>query len=53
MAYLFDTNHCIYLMNAWNSPEEKLSPQERNTIAAFNSMRNEVIYMSEASVGEL
>ena len=53
MAYLFDTNHCIYLMNAWNAPEEKLSPQERNTVVAFNRMRNEVIYMSEASVGEL
>lgn len=53
MAYLFDTNHCIYLMNGWNTPEDKLSPQERHTIMAFNSRREEVVYMSEASVGEL
>lgn len=53
MAYLFDTNHCIYLMNAWNTPEDKLSSHERQTIFTFNSKRDEVVYMSEASVGEL
>ena len=53
MAYLFDTNHCIYLMNGWNAPEHKLSPQEKCTVTAFNSRREEVLYMSEASVGEL
>lgn len=53
MAYLFDTNHCIYLMNGWGSPEHKLTPQERNTLAAFCRLRNDVIYMSEVSVGEL
>ena len=53
MPYLYDTNHCIYLMNGWNTPEDKLSPAERNTITAFNRLQNDVIYMSEASVGEL
>ena len=53
MAYVFDTNHCIYLMNAWNTPEERLSSCERHTITAFNRLKDEVIYMSEASVGEL
>jgi tRNA(fMet)-specific endonuclease VapC len=53
MAYLFDTNHCIYLMNGWNSPEHKLSPQEQYAVTTYNSRREEVLYMSEASVGEL
>ena len=53
MAYLFDTNHCIYLMNGWNTPEDKLSECERNTITAFRRLKDDVIYMSEASVGEL
>ncbi len=53
MAYLFDTNHCIYLMNGWNTPEEHLSDRERNTVRTFNRLKDDVIYMSEASVGEL
>lgn len=53
MAYLFDTNHCIYLMNGWNAPEDKLSAAERNTVAAFYRLTDDVSYMSEASVGEL
>jgi predicted nucleic acid-binding protein len=53
MAYLFDTNHCIYLMNGWNAPEEERSSEEHNTVLAFNRLSNDVVYMSEASVGEL
>ena len=53
MAYLFDTNHCIYLMNGWNSPESDLTTQERNTVESFKRIENDVIYMCEASVGEL
>lgn len=53
MPYLFDPNHCIYLMNGWNTPEEKLSAYERNTVTAFHHLQDDVIYMSEASVGEL
>jgi len=53
MAYLFDTNHCIYLMNGWNNPESNLSPQERNTVESFKRIENDVIYICEASVGEL
>ena len=53
MPYLFDTNHCIYIMNGWNAPEERLSPEERRTIEMFNSKRGDIVYMSEASVGEL
>lgn len=53
MAYLFDTNHCIYLMNGWNNPKSNLTPQERNTVEYFKRIENDVIYMCEASVGEL
>jgi len=52
MAYLFDTNHCIYLMNGWGSPAHRVTPQERNTVTAFGGIRN-AVYMSEVSVGEL
>lgn len=51
--YLFDTNHCIYLMNGWGQPSDRLTPQERNTATAFRRIGNEVVYMSEASLGEL
>lgn len=53
MACLFDTNHCIYLMNGWNTPIAKLSECEQNTITAFHHTKDNVIFMSEASVGEL
>ena len=53
MPYVFDTNHCIYLMNGWNTPDDKRSPEERNTVSAFHRMQRDVVYMSEASVGEL
>ena len=38
MAYLFDTNHCIYLMNGWNKPESKLLKEECNTVKAFKKI---------------
>ena len=40
-------------MNGWNNPESKLSPQERNTVESFKRIENDVIYICEASVGEL
>ena len=52
MAYLLDTNHCIYLMNGWNKPKNLLSPEELNIVTAY-SKANKVVYISEASVGEL
>ncbi|MCP4699521.1 MAG: type II toxin-antitoxin system VapC family toxin [Gammaproteobacteria bacterium] len=51
--YLFDTNHCIYLMNGWNNSEDKVTIQERNVVKTFNRMKNDIVYMSEASIGEL
>ena len=52
MSYVFDTNHCIYLMNGWNTPDDKRFPKERNTISTFHRLQSDVVYMSEASVGE-
>jgi len=51
--YLFDTNHCIYLMNGWNNQEDKVTIQERNVVKTFNRKKDDVVYMSEASIGEL
>ena len=28
MPYLLDTNHCIYLMNGWNTDEEQRTPED-------------------------
>lgn len=53
MPYLFDTNHCIYLMNGWNTPEDERTPEERNTVHMVQQLSEDVVYMSEASVGEL
>jgi tRNA(fMet)-specific endonuclease VapC len=40
-------------MNGWNIPLHKINWQEKNTIEKFNNIKNDVVYMSEASVGEL
>ncbi len=54
MPYLFDTNHCIYLMNGWNTDEEARTPEEQQTVLAFQQLDDDdVVCMSEASVGEL
>ncbi len=53
MPYLFDTNHCIYLMNGWNTPEQKRSSEEQQVVLSFQQLHDDVIYMSEASIGEL
>ena len=54
MPYLLDTNHCIYLMNGWNTEEEHWTPEEQQTITAFQGLDDDdIVCMSEASVGEL
>ena len=40
-------------MNGWNNPQSVLTPQERNTVDSFKKKENDIIYMCEASVGEL
>ncbi|MCP4610670.1 MAG: type II toxin-antitoxin system VapC family toxin [Planctomycetes bacterium] len=40
-------------MNSWNMPNEKRSSEEQQTVEIFQKMRHDVVYMSEASVGEL
>lgn len=55
MPYLLDTNHCIYLMNGWNKEEEKrkLTDSEINTLNSFLKIKNDVVLMSEVSIGEI
>jgi tRNA(fMet)-specific endonuclease VapC len=40
-------------MNGWGQPSERLTVQERNTIKTFQRLETEMVYMSEASLGEL
>ena len=52
MSCLFDTNHCLDLMNGWNTPEEEHTSEERNTVHTVQQLSEDVVSMSEASVGE-
>lgn len=51
--YLLDTNHCAYILNAKKKPESKQSEMEKNTIQAAASRLDSLIYLSEATLGEL
>lgn len=53
MSYLLDTNHCICLLNGWDKPALKQSAKEARIIEIFQSIRNEGVYLSEVSLGEL
>lgn len=53
MSYLLDTNHCIYLKNGWITPASRRKATEENTLRIFEKMSQQMVYMSEASVGEL
>ncbi len=39
-------------MNGWNTPEDERTAEEHNTAQAFHQLGDDVVYMSEASVGE-
>lgn len=51
--YLLDTNHCIYLQNAWDKREIKRNYYESLTLEKYNSLNQKICYMSEATYGEL
>ncbi|MBT4937137.1 PIN domain-containing protein [Candidatus Peregrinibacteria bacterium] len=51
--YLLDTNHCIYLQNAWDKKEKKRNHFESSTLKEYNSLSQKICYMSEATYGEL
>jgi predicted nucleic acid-binding protein len=40
-------------MNGWGKDGSMLNPEERNTLQAFSKIDDDVIYMCEASGGEL
>jgi len=52
MAFLLDTNHCIYLINGLNKKESLQSEAERKIIETARSIEAD-IFMSEATLGEL
>ncbi len=54
MAYLLDTNHCIYMMNGLEKSSEFRSEEESQVIKAVNSLDDyEALYMAEVTLGEL
>jgi len=53
MAYLLDTNHCIYFLNGLEKPIQKRKPQETSVIQKIASLPDPVIFFSEATLGEL
>jgi tRNA(fMet)-specific endonuclease VapC len=52
MAYLLDTNHCIYLKNAWAKPLTNQKSQEKNVLNRFNAV-TDPLYTSIIVIGEL
>ncbi len=53
MSYLLDTNHCIYLINGWRKDVSKQSELEKKTVSAYSNHKNEMVFMAEATLGEL
>jgi hypothetical protein len=53
MAYLLDTNHCIYFINGLEKRPEKRKPEETNVIRNILSLTDPKVYFSEATLGEL
>jgi tRNA(fMet)-specific endonuclease VapC len=52
MAYLLDTNHCIYLKNAWAKSAANHKTQEKNVLDRFNAA-TDPFYTSILVIGEL
>jgi len=52
-GYLLDTNHCAYILNAKGKPANKQSELEKNTIQVISSRIDALLYISEATLGEL
>lgn len=54
MAFLLDTNHCIYALNGWKKPESKRTPEESRVVKKIRSLEEDTgLYLCEASLGEL
>lgn len=54
MAFLLDTNHCIYLKNGSEKPPDKRTESEKNVCQFFSTFQggNE-LFISEVTFGEL
>ncbi len=55
MSYLLDTNHCVYLKNAYFKRPERRTVFETKTLARFERHHSlsEPIYVSVVSIAEL
>ena len=54
MAYLFDTNHCIYLKNGSEKQANKRKGPEQKVCQAFAAFRGgDELFMSAVTFGEL
>jgi predicted nucleic acid-binding protein len=53
MAFLLDTNHCIYFLNGLEKPPEKRSEREQRVIDRVLTVSDPRIFLSEATLGEL
>lgn len=52
MAYLLDTNHCIYLKNAWAKFPANRNTRETKVLNKFNTITDQ-LYTSMVVIGEL
>lgn len=53
MAFLLDTNHCIYFLNGLEKSPEKRSAREQRVIDRILAVPDPQIFFSEATLGEL
>ena len=50
MAYVLDTNHCIYLLNGLEKKHGVRSLVEQRVIKAVFELEDEPLYMAEATL---
>ncbi len=53
MAFLLDTNHCIYFLNGLEKSSGKRSGRERRVVGRILEIPDSRIFFSEATLGEL
>lgn len=53
MAFLLDTNHCIYFINGLEKRPERRKPEETHVIRNILSLSEPTVFFSEATLGEL
>ena len=53
MAYLLDTNHCIYFLNGLEKRPERRKPEESEVIRNISLLPDPTGFFSEVTIGEL